>query len=197
MSKTDPGGAGMIVIPAEGRTPLERPRSSRMPAGLLSAGTTTLALALSLALAPAAAHAQAIDLREQDGLAWACGGIGYEERESLRALEPRVNVILLFVAGERGGLIADVALRVIAAHNPELGLDIIAPGPICVMRLPAGSWTIEARHGGVSRSRAITLAASAPSLARVQITFPAETGDTLRTSPEESSRVKDWGRVGR
>lgn len=193
MNKPDPSGPGLIAMPGANRRRADRPPPGRIPGGLLRAGAT----ALVLALASAAAHAQAIDLREQDGLAWACGGIGYEERESLRALEARVNVVLLFVAGERGGLVADVGLRVIAAHNPELGLDIVAPGPICVMRLPAGSWTVEARHGGVSRGRSITLGPAAQPITRMQITFPAEAGDRLRASPEESSPVKDWGRVGR
>lgn len=151
-----------------------------------------------LACATTVCTAQGISWREQDGIGWACGGIGYEERQSLRALESRANVALLFVSGSRGGLIAGVKLRVVSARDPGLGLDITAEGPQCLARLPAGEWQVQARHEETVREQTLSVrSASAGALQRMQFTFPAEAGDVPRASPEEASQVGDWGKVGR
>lgn len=155
-------------------------------------------LSTLLVCANAAFAAQGISWREQDAIGWACGGIGYEERQSLRVLESRGNVALLFVSGTRGGLIADVKLRVVSAKDPGLGLDITVEGPQCIVRLPAGDWQVQARHGQTLREQTLSVRASqAGAVQRWQFTFPAEAGDGPRATPEEASQVGDWGKVGR
>ncbi len=142
--------------------------------------------------------AHALGWREQDGIGWACGGIGVEERQALKVMESKASAVLLFVAGTRGTLIADTHLRIVSATDATLGLDISADGPICVIKLPAGNWKIEARHGQTLRVQDVVLKAqdgAAPR--RIQFAFPEESTGSPRASPEESSGVNDWGRVGR
>ncbi len=135
---------------------------------------------------------------EQDGIGWACGGIGYEERQSLRALESRGNVGLLFVVGTRGGLIADVRLRIVSSSDATRGLEVVAEGPQCVLQLPIGEWRLDAGYGQSTRDRTFSVRAAAPApLQRIQIAFPGETAGAHGVSPEEASQVGDWGKVGR
>lgn len=156
-----------------------------------------LSCAMALALFVAAADAQSLAWRDQDAIGWACGGIGFEERQALRGFEARGNVALLFVTGTRGVLLADVALRVVSAADAARGLEIVADGPQCVLRLPAGEWRITARHGQATLERSISVRSAEPAaLHRVQLSFPPEGGD-LKASPDESSQVGDWGKVGR
>ncbi len=142
--------------------------------------------------------AQGPTWRDQDSIGWACGGIGYDERQALRAFESRGNLALLFVAGARGGLVADVRLRVVSANDASRGLEIVAEGPQCVLRLPSGDWRIEARYGNTVRERSLSVREATPGpLQRVQLSFPEEPGEAPRASPEEASQVGDWGKVGR
>ena len=153
---------------------------------------------LLAALAACVASAHALGWREQDGIGWACGGIGVEERQALKVMESKASAVLLFVAGTRGTLTADTHLRIVSATDATLGLDIAADGPICVIKLPAGHWKIEARHGQTLRIQDVVLKAqdsAAPR--RIQFAFPEESTGSPRASPEESSGVNDWGRVGR
>lgn len=143
-------------------------------------------------------NAQTLAWREQEAIGWACGGIGLEERQALKILEAKANAVMLFVAGGRGTLVADVRLRVVSAGDATRGLEIVADGPVCVLQLPAGSWNIEARHGKTVRARtAILKPQDTGNPQRLQFAFPEESNGSPRASQEESSGVSDWGRVGR
>ncbi|MBU6189902.1 MAG: hypothetical protein KGR68_11340 [Betaproteobacteria bacterium] len=143
-------------------------------------------------------NAQTLAWREQEAIGWACGGIGLEERQALKILEAKANAVMLFVAGGRGTLVADVRLRVVSAGDATRGLEIVADGPVCVLQLPAGSWNIEARHGETVRARtAILKPQDTGNPQRLQFAFPEESNGSPRASQEESSGVSDWGRVGR
>ena len=155
-------------------------------------------LAIAPALLAPLASAQGLTWRDQESIGWACGGIGFEERQTLREYESRGNVGLLFVTATRGGLVADVRLRVVAVNDPSRGLEITAEGPQCVLRLTAGEWLVQARYGDVTREKTFSLRTSTPApLQRIQLSFPNGLGETPRASPEESSQVGDWGKVGR
>ena len=143
-------------------------------------------------------NAQTLAWREQEAIGWACGGIGLEERQALKILEAKANAVMLFVAGGRGTLVADVRLRVVSAGDATRGLEIVADGPVCVLQLPAGSWNIEARHGETVRARtALLKPQDTGNPQRLQFAFPEESNGSPRASQEESSGVSDWGRVGR
>ena len=158
--------------------------SGRLVAGLL------------LALAGVNAVAQDdIRLREQDGIAWACGGIGYGERSALKSLETRSNLVVLFVSGTRGAFVADVKVRITSPSLPDLGLDLVSDGPLCVVRLPAGTWQIQASWRGDTRQQTVQIAAASGSLRRVTLSFPEDKNASPATTPEERSGVGDSGKA--
>ena len=160
--------------------------------------TGAAALIAALCGAAQAVGAQTLAWREQEAIGWACGGIGLEERQALKILEAKANTVMLFVAGSRGTLIADTQLRVLSAGDATRGLEIVADGPVCVLQLPAGNWSIEARHGDTTRTRALQLKAQdTGNPQRIQFAFPEESNGSPKASQEESSGVSDWGRVGR
>jgi hypothetical protein len=155
-----------------------------------------LAAGLMLALVGVNAAAQDdIRLREQDGIAWACGGVGYGERSALKSLEARSNLVVLFVSGTRGAFAADVKVRITNPSLPDLGLDLVSDGPLCVVRLPAGIWQIQASWRGDTRQQTVQIAAAPDSLRRVTLNFPEDKNASPATTPEERSGVGDSGKA--
>jgi hypothetical protein len=155
-----------------------------------------LAAGLMLALVGVNAAAQDdIRLREQDGIAWACGGVGYGERSALKSLEARSNLVVLFVSGTRGAFVADVKVRITNPSLPDLGLDLVSDGPLCVVRLPAGIWQIQASWRGDTRQQTVQIAAAPDSLRRVTLSFPEDKNASPATTPEERSGVGDSGKA--
>lgn len=140
------------------------------------------AMILSAALAAfgAAAWAQDLALQEQNGLRYACGGAGVEERAALAALRPQANLELLFVTAKRGGYLADVAVTVYAGDKALLRVN--AEGPMCELAAPAANYRIEAVYGGVKRSQEVSAGAK---MARVVFRFPDEPWDGIRATDEE------------
>ena len=136
-----------------------------------------------------------IRLREQDGIAWACGGVGYGERSALKSLEARSNLVVLFVSGTRGAFVADVKVRITNPSLPDLGLDLVSDGPLCVVRLPAGIWQIQASWRGDTRQQTVQIAAAPDSLRRVTLSFPEDKNASPATTPEERSGVGDSGKA--
>lgn len=136
-----------------------------------------------------------IRLREQDGIAWACGGIGYGERSALRALEARSNLVLLFVSGSRGAFVADVGVRITHSAQADVGLEIVSEGPMCVVRLPTGTWQVQARWRDETRQQTVQVPSAAGSPRRVTLSFSEDKTPSPAASSEEKSGVGDSGRV--
>jgi hypothetical protein len=157
-------------------------------------GQLTVALLLALPVSNAMAQDE-IRLREQDGIAWACGGVGYGERSALKALESRSNLVVLFVSGTRGAFVADVRLRITSPSLPDLGLETASDGPLCVLRLPAGTWQIQANWRGETRQQTVQISAATGALRRVTLSFPEDKDASPATTPEERSGVGDSGKA--
>jgi len=86
-----------------------------------------------------------------------CGGIGSDESSAMRAQMKEHPLSLLFAASG-GAYLADidVAIQGPAAVQP---LMFRANGPVCLIDLPAGSYTVVATSGGVSKKESVTLGA--------------------------------------
>ena len=105
-----------------------------------------------------AARAQAVD---KDDIGYLTGGIGADEMSRLRAREREFNVKLVFTLVE-GNYVSDVAVVVKSkAGNPILVVE--SPGPLMLVKLPKGEYTVDAIYEGVTRTRKL------------------KTGDRLRT----------------
>ena len=146
-------------------------------------------LCAALAASGAAALAQDVALKEQNGLRYACGGVGVEGREALAALRPQANVEFLFVSARRGGYLADVAVTVYAGDKAVLQVN--AEGPMCELAAPPARYRIEAVHGGVKRSQEVSAGAKT---ARIVFRFPDEPWDGVRASEEEKAQARGASR---
>lgn len=146
------------------------------------------ALAFAAAAAAAAAAAQPALVAEGE-VRYACGGAGVEEREALGALERETNLKLVFVTQKRGGYLADVALTVQDAGGRER-LRTLAPGPVCMLALPAGRYRLVAAYGGERRNAAVDVPAQTARPRTVVFAFPGEKWDGIWASEEEKAGAR-------
>jgi len=140
-----------------------------------------LLLTAAFAAACGAAQAQGLALKDAVGLRWVCAGVGEEEREALAALEPQVNLKLLFITGRRGAFVAGVDVSLYDAASELLRFTMIAQGPICLIQAPAGRYRITATYDETRIERTIALPAKrANEPVRLVFSFPerSPTGET-------------------
>jgi hypothetical protein len=85
------------------------------------------------------------------------GGVGKEEADSLRTLAPQYPLELVFVrrVDNREEFVADVRLT-IADGGGRVLVDQ-ALGPIVLVRVPDGVYTVSAEYGGQMKTRRIAV----------------------------------------
>jgi hypothetical protein len=115
-----------------------------------------LALALSVS---AAAGTLPVPVTE-NGITYLSGGFDREEALAMQAEARSYPVSLAFSAGERNESVADVKVTIKDAAG-KLLLDAYATGPIMLVRLPAGRYTISALKStpGALLQRSVQVAA--------------------------------------
>jgi len=147
-----------------------------------------VAALLALAL-PLAAAAQPVAFHDAGGIAYACGGVGSDERRALETLRRNASLELLFVTAKRGGYTAgtQVVMTPVSGGAPA---SFRAGGPTCVVRAPAGRYRIEATLDGHTRAASVQVPARGKA-ARVVMTFPDEAGDDIRASDEEKREAAE------
>ncbi|SFN30721.1 hypothetical protein [Variovorax sp. OV329] len=91
-----------------------------------------------------------------------CGGVGSDESTAMRAQMKEHPLSLLFAASG-GAYLADVD---VAIQGPSAVQPLMfrANGPVCLVDLPAGSYTVVATSGGVSKKESVTLGAGSKTL---------------------------------
>ena len=120
---------------------------------------------------------------------WACGGAGAEERADMKTLESVATASLLFVTEVRGGYLADVDFVV----RDQKGVTVLqgrADGPICVLRVPAGRYSVEALYEGTKRTASLQASAAPGKPTRAVLTFPRDPSETIAPSPEEKAQAR-------
>ena len=150
-----------------------------------------LCATLAFAALSAAAHADPISVQRGPGVEWACGGVGAEERQALRALQGGASAVLTFTEGRRGGYVADVGLSVAQAGAQAPLLKLEAAGPICVLWLAPGEYRLVAARGAAVRSSAFRVTAGAAAPVGVGVSFPGEPWDGIRASDEEKRQARE------
>ncbi len=119
------------------------------------------ALACACAAAPWLAQAQssAMPAMQSRGAGqYVCGGVGLDESTAMRAQMKDHPLSLLF-ARAGGAYLADVDVTVKDSAGAT-ALAMRADGPLCLVDLPAGRYTVEASSQGTVKSEAVTLGAS-------------------------------------
>ena len=123
--------------------------------------TTTLrAAAVALCLgATALAHAQSgtglPPMKTQGAASYVCGGIGSDESTAFRGAMKSHPLALLF-ARPGGDYLANVQVDIKAASGASV-LSMTAGGPVCLVDLPAGRYTIAATSDGTTKNETVTV----------------------------------------
>lgn len=84
------------------------------------------------------------------------GGIGKEQADRMREMSAQYPVRMTFSQHDAtegtDDFVADVRLRV-TDHTGRTVVDLASQGPIFLLRLPDGAYTVEAEHQGVVKTR--------------------------------------------
>lgn len=88
-----------------------------------------------------------------------CGGIGSDESMAMRAQMKEHPLSLLF-AQAGGAYLADIEVSIQGPASVQ-PLSFRANGPVCLIDLPAGSYTVQASSGGVTKKESVTIGAGA------------------------------------
>ncbi|RYF72208.1 MAG: carboxypeptidase regulatory-like domain-containing protein [Comamonadaceae bacterium] len=112
-------------------------------------------LACACTVAAGLATAQVPPLRGDGAVRHVCGGIGSDESTAMRAAMKDHPLSLLFARTD-GAYLAEVAVAVQRADGAPV-LSLRASGPICLVDLPPGRYTVDATAEGVSKRQALTL----------------------------------------
>ena len=120
-----------------------------------------LLLSAGLLAAACAAQAQAPlpAMHAEGAVRWACGGIGSDESTAMRAAMASHPLSLLFARTD-GAYLASVDVQIEGAAPARLR----AGGPVCLIDLPDGKYTVQATSGGVTKSQAVTVGGGARTL---------------------------------
>ena len=92
---------------------------------------------------------------------YSCGGIGLDESSAMRAAMKDYPLALLFAAAN-GEYLADLQVELQSAQGSE---KFTAGGPICLLRLPAGHYTVKSTtKDGRSQSQKVQVGAGSKTL---------------------------------
>ena len=87
------------------------------------------------------------------------GGVGDDEVAAMKQAATQYPLELLFVVKDESGRSAYGAADLVTIRNvfEEVVLDTRSEGPILLVRLEPGKYTVEAAHNGQSQKRTVTL----------------------------------------
>ncbi|HSU43013.1 MAG TPA: hypothetical protein VLN42_02220 [Casimicrobiaceae bacterium] len=121
---------------------------------------STLALLLAATIgSPALAQTDAASAR-YPGTDYLNGGIGTEEADRMRVMSADFPVQMTFAQRGQGGdeFVADVHLRVTNSSGRAV-IDLPSQGPIFLLQVRPGSYTVEAEHDGQVKTQHFDVAA--------------------------------------
>jgi hypothetical protein len=94
-------------------------------------------------------------MQTQGVASYACGGIGEPSSGAMLAARKNYPLSLLFATAS-GEYMASVTLSVKDAKGASV-LKVPSAGPICLIKLPEGAYTIDAQAMGKTKSQAVTI----------------------------------------
>jgi hypothetical protein len=126
----------------------------------------SLVMACALAAAPwmaQVAQAQTMQsgtgampaMKVEGAVRYACGGIGSDESTAMRAAMKDHPLALLF-ARASGEYLANVDVKIKGAGG-DTALAMRATGPVCLIDLRAGRYTVEASTEGMTKTHSVTV----------------------------------------
>lgn len=113
---------------------------------LVLGSIVVLTAGLGLAGFPVAASAGQLEASSYQGIPYVSGGIGFDERQEMRAMRSGYTLSLLFAARD-GSYCADIEVK-IASANGEQVFAAGADGPWFLVNLPAGRYSVTVTPAG-------------------------------------------------
>ena len=134
---------------------------SSVQAFIVQANLRRALLAFACAAGTLGAQAQSAmpQWKGEGPVRYVCGGIGSDESNAMRAAMKEHPLALLFARSD-GAYLADVQVDIKGAGGaPSLALR--ASGPVCLVDLPPGRYTVDvATAGGSAQSQSVTVGGS-------------------------------------
>ena len=91
------------------------------------------------------AFASADEWVTTQGISYWCSGVGAESQAQINSAEASADARLLLTAGPDRSYLSDVKLTVMSADKKHTA-TWQASGPICLLKLPQGAYTVEANY---------------------------------------------------
>jgi hypothetical protein len=88
----------------------------------------------------------------QNGITYSSGGISEDEATAMKAAASAYNLMLTFAEKGTGEYLADVTVT-IKDINGRTVLDTISKGPLFLIDLPAGRYTVQTEVNGQTQSK--------------------------------------------
>jgi hypothetical protein len=142
------------------------------------------------ALTPLLAHAQMPPAQTAGGVTYVTGGIGSDEVASMQAEAKNYSVMIEFVeleaGSQHGNWTADVSVDV--KYGNQTLTSIAVTGPLLLLRLAPGRYSLDATHGDVKLNKVIEIKPNAkPSRERfVWMAAAGSLGSNLRSDPAKN-----------
>jgi hypothetical protein len=134
---------------------------------------TLLLLAMAMLSSPVASAADAPQVQSNGAVDYLSGGIGKDEADALKQQSADYALTLEFASARSaegdtspGAYLADVKVDIRDAQGREM-LNTISQGPLLLVRLPPGDYTVVAESNGVRKERNVDL----PDGARRHVVF--------------------------
>lgn len=108
--------------------------------------TLSAAVLCAALLSATGAHAQHPALQKAGDVQYVCGGIGIDESTAMRAAMKAYPLSLLF-ATQSGDYLAKIQVVIEGEKGAQVG-QFEAQGPVCLVRLDAGRYTVKASAEG-------------------------------------------------
>jgi hypothetical protein len=121
---------------------------------------------LFIACTPAIAD----DWVSDQGISYLCGGIGDESLAQIKSAAGSADAQLVLTAGSDGNYLSDVKLNISSADK-KVAASWQASGPVCLLKLPPGSFTVDASNGNEHRTAKIAKKAAGAGTQPVVINF--------------------------
>lgn len=116
------------------------------------------AAALALALAVPALSAALPQPKTEHGVTYLSGGIGEDESAAMKAEAKNYPLSVVFSAGKYGEYLAHVPVK-ITDRSGKVVLDTVSKGPILLVRLAPGRYTVTATRDGKTLRQAVEVKA--------------------------------------
>ena len=126
---------------------------------------------LVLYFASFACLAQLPDARSMNGIRFITGGIGSDVSKAMQAEAKQWPLLIEFSQADgqaKPAWVSGVKISISDAKNAPL-LDTICDGPLMLVKLPPGSYSIAASYNGVAQNRTLVIAKDMPQ--RIVITW--------------------------